>query len=370
MVGSAIAKDLSTVFEVTSVDISEQNLHALSSSHPSVKTKKADLQNYDAYAELLKDADWVITAVPGFMGYTALEAVIAAGKSGVDISFFPENALQLDAAAKRAGVTIITDCGVAPGMSNLILGRYNEIMKLDRFLCYVGGLPKERKPPFQYKAPFSPVDVLEEYVRPARLKEAGRIVTKSALSDREILHFDKAGELEAFNTDGLRSLIYTMPHIPDMLEKTLRYPGHIELIIALQQAGFFDTKPVVAGGNLVKPMDLTTTLLLDQWKLAPDEPEFTVMRVVLEGEGKQIEYNLFDEYDVASGISSMARTTGYTCTAALHLLEKEMFTGKGVFPPELVGKDESCFDFIIDYLKERNVNWTVTVSPKTSPGPS
>ena len=366
MVGSAIAKDLSTAFQVTSIDKSERNLEMLSQTHPSVITRKADLQQYDQYPEWLAGADWVITAVPGFMGYRALEAVIAAGKSGVDISFFPENALQLHGAAQKAGVTIITDCGVAPGMSNLVLGRYNELMKVKRFACYVGGLPVERKPPFQYKAPFSPVDVLEEYTRPARLKENGQLITKPALSDRELIHFDRTGPLEAFNTDGLRSLIYTMPHIPDMFEKTLRYPGHIELIIALQQAGFFGTRPVAVGHQLVKPLDLTTTLLLDQWKPEPREREFTVMRIVMEAQEKHVEYNLYDEYDVASGISSMARTTGYTCAAALHVLNNNLFSEKGVFPPERLGKDEVCFEFILQYLRERNVNWEMTELPAGS----
>src|SRR6185503_12264879 len=149
----------------------------------------------------------------------------------VDISFFPEDALLLDKLAKQKEVTAITDCGVAPGLSNLIIGRYNEEMKIDSFECYVGGLPKERIPPFQYKAPFSPVDVIQEYIRPARLVENGKLVIKPAMSDKEILHFDEAGDLEGFNTDGLRSLVTTMKHIPDMKEKTLRYPGHIDLII-------------------------------------------------------------------------------------------------------------------------------------------
>ena len=132
----------------------------------------------------------------------------------MDISFFPEDVLQLDKLAKEKNVTVITDCGVAPGISNFIIGRYNEEMKINSFECYVGGLPKERKTPFQYKAPFSPVDVIQEYIRPARLVENGNIVTKPALSEREWMHFDEVGELEAFNTDGLRSLIYTMGHIP------------------------------------------------------------------------------------------------------------------------------------------------------------
>ena len=114
-----------------------------------------------------------MTAVPGFMGYKTLEAVITAGKHVVDISFFPEDALELDALAKEKGVTVITDCGVAPGMSNFILGRYNAEMNVTAFECYVGGLPKERKPPFEYKAPFSPVDVIQEYIRPGKIGREG-----------------------------------------------------------------------------------------------------------------------------------------------------------------------------------------------------
>ncbi len=171
------------------------------------------------------------------------------------------------------------------------------------------------------------------------------------------MHFDKAGELEAFNTDGLRSLLFTMDHIPDMKEKTLRYPGHVDLIIALQQAGFFDTTPLVVNGTSVSPLDFTSRLLVNEWKLGEEEEEFTVMKVIIKGEDKTVEYDLYDEYDAATKTSSMARTTGYTCTAAVNLITKGLFTEKGVFPPELIGDKKECFDFVLDYLKERNVNW-------------
>jgi saccharopine dehydrogenase-like NADP-dependent oxidoreductase len=293
-----------------------------------------------------------------------LEAVINAGKNVVDISFFPEDALQLDKLAKQKEVTAITDCGVAPGLSNFIIGHHNEEMKITSFECYVGGLPKERKPPFQYKAPFSPADVIQEYIRPVRLMENGAVVTKPALSDREIISFKEVGELEAFNTDGLRSLVYTMKHIPDMREKTLRYPGHIDLIIALQQAGFFETTPVRIEEVDISPLDFTSRLLVNQWKLEPEEEEFTIMKVIVKGEQngkrKTIVYDLLDRYDPATQISSMARTTGYTCTAAVNLIAKNLFNEKGVFPPERVGRYKNCFDFVINYLKERNVNWKMS----------
>lgn len=361
MVGRAIALDLSNDYAVTSFDLNESNLHLLKETNTSIKTVVANLCQFGEYNTWLEPFDLVVTAVPGFMGYKTLEAVINAGKNVVDISFFPEDVLQLDKLAKEKNVTVITDCGVAPGMSNFIIGRYNEEMRVTAFECYVGGLPKERRPPFQYKAPFSPIDVIEEYIRPARLVEGGKIVTKPALSEREMMRFGEVGELEAFNTDGLRSLIFTMKNIPDMKEKTLRYPGHIDIVIALKQAGFFETSPIDIKSTAISPLEFTSRLLINEWKLEPGEEEFTIMKVIVKGEKegkkKTIEYNLLDRYDKTTKTSSMSRTTGYTCTAAVNLIMKELFTDKGVFPPELVGKHKNCFDFVMNYLKERNVNW-------------
>lgn len=360
MVGRAIALDLAKNFSVCSLDISAENLSALKAKNQAVAMLQADLTQYPQYKDWLKDFDLVVTAVPGFMGFNTLEAVINCGKNVVDISFFPEDALALDKAAKENNCTVITDCGVAPGMSNLIVGRYNEEIKLDSFECYVGGLPLKPQPPFFYKAPFSPVDVVQEYIRPARLVEKGKIVTKPALSERELINFNPVGALEAFNTDGLRSLVYTMKQIPDMKEKTLRWPGHLDIILALQQAGMFSEKPILFQEKHISPLEFTTKLLTDEWKLGEQEKEFTIMKVVVKGEGKRISYDLYDEYDEESQTSSMARSTGYTCAAAVHLIANGIFTKKGVFPPERVGNEKTCFDFVLDYLNKRNVNWIKT----------
>ncbi len=355
MVGRAMAIDLANNYSVTSFDVSEQSLQLLNKKNGAVKTVQTDLSDYGQYKTLLHDFDFIISAVPGFMGYKTLEAIIYAQKNVVDISFFPEDALQLDALAKQNNITAIVDCGVAPGMSNLILGYYNNRMKIDSFECMVGGLPKKRIKPFEYKAPFSPIDVLEEYTRPARYVENGNIVTKPALSDAELIDFDKVGTLESFNTDGLRSILFTMSHIPNMKEKTLRYPGHIDLMQGLIKAGFLNTAKVNVKGQEISPLEFTSALLFDQWKLGATEEEFTIMTIEIKGECKTIYYELFDEYDALTQTSSMGRTTGYTATAALNMLINNLFTAKGVFPPELVGGDESCFNFILNYLKERNV---------------
>lgn len=366
IVGSAIALDLAKNHEVTSLDISSDALANLNKRDGRVTTVSVDLGDYSIYPELLKPFDYVVTAVPGFMGHKTLAAVIKAGKSVVDISFSPENCLELDKEAKENNVTAIVDCGVAPGMSNLILGYHSERMQVENFECMVGGLPKRRIKPFEYKAPFSPVDVIEEYTRPARFIENGSIVTKPALSDTELADFEETGTLESFNTDGLRSLLYTMPHIKNMKEKTLRYPGHTDLIKALIRAGFFDEEKLRYKGLEFSPREVSSAILFNQWKPGPGEEEFTIMKIVISGIenglSKTIVYNLFDEYDRLTGTSSMARTTGYTCTAALHLLLDNTFTGKGVFPPELVGKNEECFTAILRYLKERNIVYKKTTS--------
>ena|SRR6266487_3913368 len=361
MVGRTMAIDLATKHHVTSFDASEYALEFLKSKSTVVKTIKADLSNYTSYQQLLKPFDLVVTAVPGFMGYNTLKAVIEAGKNVADISFFPEDALQLDELAKEKNVTAIVDCGVAPGVSNLIIGHYNELMRIESFECYVGGLPKIRKKPFEYKAPFSPIDVIEEYTRPARLKENGQIVTKPALTEIELMDFDAVGTLEAFNTDGLRSILFTMPHVPNMKEKTLRYPGHAQLIIALQRSGFFSTESIRFKNEEIIPLQYTSAILLKEWKLQSNEEEFTVMKVIVKGKMngtiKTIEYSMLNRFDAATQTSSMSRTTGYTCTAAANVFAEGLFNEKGVFPPELVGKNETCFNYILDYLRQRNVNW-------------
>ena len=367
MVGSAMAIDLSKDHQVTVSDLNPGVLVKLLEKCPNLKTVSLDVKNEVALKNAIMPFDLVVCAVPGFLGFNTLKTVIEAGKNVVDISFFPENSLDLSGLAKEKNVTAIVDCGVAPGMSNILLGYYNEHLHLTDFECLVGGLPKEKKWPFCYKAPFSPVDVIEEYTRPARYLENGHIVTKEALTDCEYVDFEKVGTLESFNSDGLRSIIFTMPHIKNMKEKTLRYPGHVEYVKVLKESGFFGTEPVLINGQKVRPLDFTSKILFSEWKLGETEEEFTVMRISLKGKnqnGRQetVVYDLYDSYCDQTKTSSMARTTGYTATAAANLVLSGLFREKGVFPPELLGKHENCFTYVLDYLKARGVHYKKTTS--------
>ena len=365
MVGSAMAIDLSKKHEVTLADLNQNVLKKVKQKCDNLNIQQLDVTIKEQLQSLIKHHDLVVCAVPGFLGFETLKSIIEAEKNVIDISFFPENSLELDTLAKEKNITAIVDCGVAPGMDNIILGHYNEIMKLTDFECLVGGLPKIKKWPFCYKAPFSPVDVIEEYTRPARYIEHGKEVIREPLTDCEYVEFDKVGTLESFNSDGLRSIIYTMPHIPNMKEKTLRYPGHVEYVRVLKESGFFSNDKIKLRGNLISPLEFTSKILFNEWKLEPKEEELTVMRVTVKGENKQgqteeVVYHLHDEYCNETETASMSRTTGYTATAAANLFLDGLFTEKGVFPPELVGKHEICFSYFIEYLKERNINYIKT----------
>ncbi|MGE5236195.1 MAG: saccharopine dehydrogenase family protein, partial [Acidobacteriota bacterium] len=304
-------------------------------------------------------------AVPGDMGLATVKAVLEAGRNVVDISFFPEDPFTLDALAREKGCTAVVDCGVAPGCDNIILGYLStRLESVETFACYVGGLPVVRTWPWEYKAPFSPIDVIAEYTRPARYRRRGELVTMPALSEAELMDFPGVGTLEAFNTDGLRSLLSTT-EIPDMVEKTLRYPGHIERIRVLRESGLFSTTPVEVGETLVRPLDFTARLLFPAWQLAEGEEDLTVMRVVVEGrlEGRKVRhtFDLLDRYDRATGITSMARTTGYTCTAGVRLLARGLFGRKGISPPELIGREPGCYAFVMAELAARGIAFHETV---------
>lgn len=368
LVGGPMAMDLAQDdnMDVTVADIRPEALERVKSRSTGVSVVEADLSSPAKVTALASEHDLVLSAVPGFLGFETLKAAIAAGKNVVDIAFFPENPFDLDELAKKNGVVAVVDCGVAPGMSNVLIGHVNRLLdRTDSALIYVGGLPEVREWPYEYKAGFSPIDVIEEYMRPARYVENGHVVVRPALSDPEFIDFPKLGTLEAFNTDGLRTLAKTID-APNLKEKTLRYPGHIEKMAVLRETGFFDTEPLDVGGNKIRPVDFTTKLLFPKWKLEQGDVDITVMKIIVEGEAggkhKRYTYELFDRADEKSGVHSMARTTGYTATVAVRLLAEGRYTTPGITPPEFLGRHKECVSFLLDGLKERGVEYNETVS--------
>ncbi len=375
-VGSLMARDLSHSegLTVRVADVSDDNLARAKAG--GAEPFKADLSRPDEIRRAIADADLVVGAVPSFLGFQMLETVIGAGKDIVDISFFEEDPFALDEAARQQGVTAIVDCGIAPGTGNLLLGHLVATLdRVDRYRCYVGGLPALRSWPWEYKAPFCPDDVIEEYTRPTRLKERGEIVVRPALSDLELVDLPGIGTLEAFNTDGLRTLLVTVD-VPDLQEKTMRYPGHVDRMRGLRETGFFGEEPIElpgAGGPgaapvLVRPRDFTSRLLFDAWHLGDDD-DLVVEKVIIDGVSsdqgnkRRVRYSwdLLDRRDPETGDTAMARTTGFTCTAAARALAAGHWSEPGIVAPEVLGQNEACYRAIFADLAERGVVFRETV---------
>jgi saccharopine dehydrogenase-like NADP-dependent oxidoreductase len=360
LVGATMVRDLASDdgFEVIAADLSADNLRRLAGLS-SVVPKSIDLSDGHQVRQAIAGADVVLGALPSRLGFQTLRTVLESRKPYADISFMAEDALELDSLAKSMGVAAVVDCGVSPGLSNLIVGFVHAALdRTDRAEIYVGGLPKQRRWPYEYKAPFAPLDVIEEYTRPARMVEAGRLVVKPALSEPELIDVSRVGTLEGFNTDGLRSLLKTV-RIPTMKEKTLRYPGHAELMRVLRETGFFQTTTIDVKGTAIRPLDVTAKLLFPLWTYQPGEEEFTVLRVVVAGEkkGRSVchTFEMYDESDRATGTSSMARTTAFPCTIVARMLARGEWSEAGVFPPELLGARSEVFTSIVEALRRRGV---------------
>ena len=366
LVGGPMAIDLSQDdgFEVAVADVSREALERLQAKCPDLTVCHQDLSFPADITQLVGGYDLVVNAVPGFMGFETARAIIRAGKSCACIAFYEEDPFQLDDLCREHGVTMIMDCGVYPGMgSALIMHVARQMDRVERILTFVGGLPQVREWPSEYKAVFSPIDVIEEYIRPARYVENGVEVVKPALSDPEYINFPDIGTLEAFNTDGLRTLAKTI-NAPNMKEKTLRYPGHIEKMTVLRELGFFSKEESLdIHGHRISPLDMTARVLFPNWQLKPGEGDITVFQSVVEGEkdGRPVRFtiDMQDRYCPETDVISMARTTGYTCTLALRMIAEGLYTHKGISPPEYMGRHPECVDYLQAGLKERGVNWEI-----------
>ena len=364
LVGAAIARDLSreTGFEVTVADASEQALARLG-KQAAVRTRTADLSRPAEIAAVVLEADAVVGALPGRLGFAMLEAVIRSGKPIADISFSPEDLLSLDGLARERGVTAVVDCGVSPGISNFAVGRAAaRFSEIEDATILVGGLPADRNRPFGYAIVFSAADVIEEYTRPARVVEDGRVVTRPALSEVETIEVPGVGTLEAFLTDGLRTLLTTVP-ARSMKEKTLRYPGHAEAMRGLRDCGFFETERVEASGVSISPRAVTEKLLARGWKLTEVEEEFTYLRVVVRGSDsagipKRYAFELLDRTDPTGGLTSMARTTGFPCAAVAAMLARGDYRNPGVRPLEFLARDPEASEHFLEALRARGLAWT------------
>ena len=333
--GRVIAADLARSLPATRIavaDVREPRLAAL----PNLRWIPADLANPTTAARLISEYDLAVGALPSRFGFATMRAAIDARRPLVDVSFCAENPLDLDAAARAAGVLVLPDCGLAPGLSHLCVGHAASQGVLEEVVIYVGGVAQDASRPYGYVVTWSLDDLLEEYVRPARLVRGGATLTLPAFAEPERLAVEGAGEMEAFLSDGLRTLIATMPGVPDMAEKTLRWPGHADAVKPLVESGRF-LDEFRAQCVVEEPRDLVALVVRVRWR------------------DHAARMTLVDRYDVASRLTAMARTTALTTSVAAQLLAEGGLREPGVHPLERVGRDRRSYDFIIDGLARRGV---------------
>jgi len=361
-IGSVIARDFAKSIdaaEVVVADKSPERARAAASSMGGAAWTTVDGADYTSLLGAFKGFDLVIGALPGDYGYRALRAGVEVGVDMVDVSFSPENPLALDEEAKKSGITIIPDCGVAPGLSNMLVGHAASRLDIvENAHIMVGGIPERPVPPLGYTVTWSAEGLIDEYIRGAFIVENGRIVEVPALSGLEEMEFPGVGKLEAFYTDGLRTLLHTFPKVKSMWEKTLRYPGHVQKIALLKELGFFGEEPMEVEGAKIHPR-IATARMLERSLRKPEVGDILAMMIEADGykRGKKAEfkYHLLDRFDKKGGVTAMARTTAYTASIVAQKLANGFIRDKGIIPPEKLGMDEAFFNSVISELNARGV---------------
>jgi len=347
--GLEIARDLAKDTHVAVCDIDKMHLNQCR-KYGITDLHQLDIHDTKRLYDIIKKYDVVVGAVPSKHGFKLVTDVIKAGKNMVDISFMPEDALKLDVLAKKYKVKVVVDCGLAPGISNMLVGHAAANLKrIDEIHIAVGGLPQNPKPPLNYRTVFYLPDVIEEYTRKVTVILNGKAKIVEPLTGLEKISFKGVGDFEYFLTDGLRSLAKTIKNVGTMVEKTIRYPGHTSQIKTLIECGFFDTKPMSFCCSKRSPRDFALAVLRDKLALGKDK-DITFFRVVIKGE-RNLKYEMVDRF--TNGVTSMARTTGYPCAIVARLMDR--INNIGIIPPEELGKDNGIFDTFIRELNKRGV---------------
>jgi lysine 6-dehydrogenase len=363
-IGSVAADDLARSLrsaEIVVADADGGRARALASrlNRGNVSWMRADASSHSSLVRALKGVDLAVGALPGSLGLTACRAAIAAGTHMVDVSYMPEDVTAVHRAARQARVCVVPDCGVSPGLSNVLIGR--AVSRLDtvhRVHILVGGLPARPVPPLGYVVTWSADDLIELYERPATIVRQGRVCTVPAMSGLEEVEVPGLGRLEAFYSDGLRTLLHTMSGVKEMWEKTLRYPGHARSIRLLQSLGFFRRDPLRIGGSRVRPREVTARLL-DRTLRMPGVRDLVGMTVVVAGvrNGRHLTYTyrLLDKYDTRKKITAMARTTAFTASIVAQLIARGVVTDIGVLPPERLGMNPRIFAEFQGEMRQRRI---------------
>ena len=315
-----------------------------------------DISNYSNLLEIIDDVDLVIGLSPGKLGFNVMKACVEKKKNLVDLSFMPEDPFFFQKPALERGITLIPDCGVAPGLSNLLIGKCSsQLDEVEDTIVYVGGLPQNPVSPLNYKVTWCVEDLFEEYTRKAKIVRDGKTIEVDALEGLEQIDFEGLGKFEAFFTDGVRTLHHTI-RANNLWEKTLRYPGHAEKIKLIKKLGLLRKEPVKSLN--ISPWEFMFRFWEENLSLF-EEKDFVLLRTKVSGRKNSERFShtceVIDYFDEKRNITAMARTTAYTAFAIIKLLSENRVERKGVVPPEILGLDKRLFEEIRCTLEVKNI---------------
>jgi lysine 6-dehydrogenase len=320
-----------------------------------------DVTDHAAVLEVMRQHDAVLSAIPYYFNGPMATLAVEAGCHFADLGGNTEIVMEqkkLDADAKAKGLSIMPDCGLAPGMVNILAAEgIRRLDRADRVRIYVGGLPQHPEPPLNYQIVYSLEGALDYYTTPSWILRDGKPVTVDALSELEPVEFEAPiGTLEAFHTAGGVS---TMPFsfegkIREMEYKTLRYPGHADLMRAIRELGLLSNEPIKVKGKDVVPRDAFIASVSPKLT-KPEGRDLVALRVVVSGEKDgaphRTTFDLVDRYDEVNGISAMMRTTGYSLAITGLVQARKQVIRFGVTTPD----EGMPFDRYVDGLKQRGV---------------
>ena len=347
--GSACAYDLLQNPEVTEVrlaDLHTEHLAPFLAPHSGKRLifTPLDVRDKEAVLALMRQCDAAMSAIPYYLNYDLAVLAVEAGVHFADLGGNTEIVFKqktLDAQAKKKNITIIPDCGLAPGMVNILAEHaINQLDTAESVRIFVGGLPQKPEPPLNYQIVYSLEGVLDYYTTLSWVLRGGKRTQVTALSEIEVVRFDgSVGELEGFHTaGGLSTMAFRYEgKIPTMEYKTLRYPGHARIMEAIRELGLLELTPVDVKGMKVVPRDLVVAAMGPRLT-KPDARDLVALRVVAEGKkgGKQkkIGYELVDYYDEKTDISAMERSTGYSLSITGQMQARGEIGKAGVFTPD------------------------------------
>ena len=347
--GSACAYDLLQNPDVTEVRLADLNISHIPEFLAPYSGKRlvpthVDVRDRAAVLAVMRESNAAMSAIPYYFNLDLARLAVEAGTHFCDLGGNTEIVLEqkeLDAAAKAKNITVVPDCGLAPGMVNILAQHGIEQMdKVSSVKIFVGGLPQQPEPPLNYQIVYSLEGVLDYYTTLSWVLRDGKRTRVKALSEREDVSFAApVGTLEAFHTAGGLSTMADRyeGQIPTMEYKTLRYPGHAHIMEAIRELGLLELAPVDVKGTKVIPRDLFVSAVGPRLT-KPKGHDLVALRVIVEGskggKARTVGWELLDYYDEQHGISAMMRTTGYSLSITGQMQARGEIEPAGVHTPD------------------------------------